>query len=213
MWTGLQAQVEPMVQAMFKASVRIVLGNGESVLFWTDAWHVGGELQSQFPHLAAVIPKRIRKRRTVLEAVTNSQWVRDIADGLLVSVILEYLKLWEIIQSLHLQQDRQDQFLWKWTAGGTFSTSSCYRAFFHGRTQLWGARELWKVKAPGKCKFFAWLVLHGRCWTSARLKRHNLTNDDACAFCDQAPESVDHLFMSCPYSSEVWWRVLRRAGL
>jgi hypothetical protein len=30
----------------------------------------------------------------------------------------------------------------------------------------------------GKCRFFVWLVLHGRCWTSDKLHRHGLKDSD-----------------------------------
>jgi len=59
-----------------------------------------------------------------------------------------------------------------------FSTASAYRAFFIGQTEIRGARCLKKARAPGKCKFIIWLVLHGRCWTAERRKRHNLQDDD-----------------------------------
>jgi hypothetical protein len=60
----------------------------------------------------------------------------------------------------------------------------------------------------GKCKFFAWLVLHGRCWTSDRLHRHGLKDSDSCALCAQAVETLDHLLVDCVFSRETWFRTL-----
>jgi hypothetical protein len=40
-------------------------------------------------------------------------------------------------------------------------------------TSLLGAKELWRMKAPPKVKFF-WLALHHRLWTAERRKRHGL---------------------------------------
>jgi hypothetical protein len=50
---------------------------------------------------------------------------------------------------------------------------------------------------PGKCKFFAWLVLHGRCWMLDRLRRHGLRDTDVCALCAQEVETLDHLTPPC----------------
>jgi hypothetical protein len=75
-----------------------------------------------------------------------------------------------------------------------------------------GAKLWHKARAPGKCKFFIWLVLHYRCWTVERRKRHNLQDDDSCALCDQLPETIDHLLIGCPISREVWHKTLRRLG-
>jgi hypothetical protein len=106
-----------------------------------------------------------------------------------------------------------DRFIWRWTTDGTYSASSAYRAFFVGMATLRGAKELWKVRAPPKCKFFFWLLLHDRLWTAARRKRHGLQDDDVCIFCDQEQETARHLAGECVYSHEVWYRVLAPIGL
>jgi hypothetical protein len=61
---------------------------------------------------------------------------------------------------------------------------------------------------PGKCKFFAWLVLHGRCWTSDRLHHHGLKDSDTCALCAQEVKTLDHLLVDCVFSRETWFRTL-----
>jgi hypothetical protein len=69
------------------------------------------------------------------------------------------------------------------------------------------------VKAPGRCHYFGWLVLHGRCWTSSRLRRHGLRDSDTCALCAQEVKTLDHLLIGCVRSRETWFRVLRFYGL
>lgn len=76
-----------------------------------------------------------------------------------------------------------------------------------------GAKELWKVKAPARVKFFFWLALHGRLWTAARRKRHGLQDDDACALCGQEPETCDHLFTGCVLTRYLWAQLLLPLGL
>ncbi|OEL37464.1 hypothetical protein BAE44_0001517, partial [Dichanthelium oligosanthes] len=105
-----------------------------------------------------------------------------------------------------------DQVIWKWCASGQYSCSSAYQAMFLGQTALAGAKVLWKVKAPNEYRFFFWLVLHDRCWTSDRLHRHGLRNNASCAFCCQHDESIDHLLLGCVFSREVWFQTLLRAG-
>jgi hypothetical protein len=68
----------------------------------------------------------------------------------------------------------QDKLTWTWSASGHFSMSSAYLAMFLGQSSVLGAKELWKIKAQGKCLFFGWLVLLGRFWTFERLQRHSL---------------------------------------
>jgi len=99
-----------------------------------------------------------------------------------------------------------------WTPDKVFTTASAYRSFFMGQHPIKGAKILHKTRALGNCKFFMWLVLHDRCWTADRRKRHGLQNDDTCVLCSQLPETIDHLLVGCPFSREIWFRVLQQLG-
>jgi hypothetical protein len=74
---------------------------------------------------------------------------------------------------------------------------------------LLGAKEIWKACAPAEIKFFIWLEVQDRCWSSDRLHRHGLSNDDTCALYDQEAETMDHLLVGCSFSKEVWFKSLR----
>ena len=64
--------------------------------------------------------------------------------------------------------------------GQDFFHFLAYSAFFFGQYPVEGAKVLRKTRAPAMCKFFIWLILHDRCWTAARRKRHGLQDDDSC---------------------------------
>lgn len=85
--------------------------------------------------------------------------------------------------------------------------------FFLGQQAIPGAKVLDKTCAPGKCKFFMWLALHGRCWTAARRKKQNQQDDDTCILCGQEPEEIDHLLVRCSFSREIWHTLLRRVDV
>jgi len=57
------------------------------------------------------------------------------------------------------------------------------------------AQGLFGKPRPPRVKFFWWLVMHGRCWTADRRFRHGLQDSNTCIFCDQAPETLDHLLL------------------
>lgn len=114
---------------------------------------------------------------------------------------------------MQLDEGVLDRFIWRWSVGGTYSASTAYRAFFVGMSSLRGAKELWRVKAPVRTKFFFWLALHQRLWTADRRRRHNLQDNGDCALCDQMSETVDHLLLGCVYSWEVWVRILSPIAL
>jgi hypothetical protein len=43
-------------------------------------------------------------------------------------------------------------------------------------------------------------------------KRHGLQNHDPCTLCSQGIETIDHLFMQCVLSREIWYKLLRSCG-
>ena len=51
-------------------------------------------------------------------------------------------------------------------------------------------------------------MLHERCWTAARRKRHGLQDEDLCVLCAQSSETIDHLLTTCPFSREIWFKIL-----
>ena len=77
------------------------------------------------------------------------------------------------------------QHIWRFDASGTYSAKSIYRAFFYGSVTFEPWRRLWKSWAPRKYKFFIWLVIRNRCWTTDLLARRGLSHPKRCPLCDQ----------------------------
>jgi hypothetical protein len=129
-----------------------------------------------------------------------------------VHVLQQFIWLWERVQGMTLLLNTPNKFIWRWLPSKQYSSSSAYRAFFHEQCSLFSAKELAKTSVPPRCKFFLWLVLLDRCWTVARPHRHNLQEDDSCAFCSESSETLEHLMLTCSYSREIWFKLLQSAG-
>ena len=67
---------------------------------------------------------------------------------------------------------------------------------------------IWKSWAPPKVKFFLWLANQDRCWMADRLVRRGLQHPPRCPLCDQAPETIRHLLLECPFSRQAWHEIL-----
>ena len=166
-WALLPSRAEKNIDAMFRASVSVRLGDDASARFWMDSWLPDGPVSSFAPSLFQAVGKR-RRNRTVKQALAHQSWVRDISGAPTAPVLCDYVLLWEKLERVHLQPMVSDRFVWKWTGDGNYSASLAYRSFFLGRTLLVGAEHLWHAHAPPKVKFFFWVALHGRLWTAAR---------------------------------------------
>lgn len=146
------------------------------------------------------------------DALADRHWVRDITRARTAPVLCEYVRLWALLRDVQLRLLEPDRFVWRWIADGQYSVRSAYRAYFVGWTRMAGAKELWRAAVPPKVKFFFWLALHGRLWTTERRKWHGLQPDASCALCDQLDETTDHLLCSCVFAREVWSLLLSSMG-
>ena len=110
----------------------------------------------------------------------------------------------------HLGNDQEDRHIWRFDASGCYSSKTAY---FNGLVTFEPWPRLWKSWAPAKCKFFLWLAIRNRCWTSDRLAKRGLPHPDKCPLCDQEDETIQHLLTSCVVARQVWFRVLAPMNL
>jgi hypothetical protein len=164
------------------------------------------------PDLVTAVPKWRRASRIEASALDHNAWIADISGALTVQVILQFLQLVELLDGVALHPGMADSFIWRWSPSGQYSAASAYNALFLGQCSLLGAKELWKTKAPNKCRFFVWLALQGRCWTAARRLKHDLQNNGTCVLCCQVTETCGHLLAACSFSRQVWFFILSRFG-
>jgi hypothetical protein len=79
---------------VFDVSTKMVVGDGETALFWVDKWLDGTAIRDIAPDLFALIPKRARKRRTVREALVQRRWITDIQGATSSLALWQYVQLW-----------------------------------------------------------------------------------------------------------------------
>jgi hypothetical protein len=107
--------------AFFLASIRCMVGNGISTLFWTDPWLDGQTIATKAPDLVAAVGNRSQKSRIVQAALQGNSWIRDITRALTIPAIVQYLHLRERVEQVQLQSSVPDSISWCWSASGDFS--------------------------------------------------------------------------------------------
>jgi hypothetical protein len=105
------------------------------------------------PDLVAAVPSRRHARRSVASALAGNAWVQDITGPRTVPVMVQYVQVRERLNQEELRHGVQGALRWRWTTSGKYSASFAYSAMFIGQTHVLGTKELWKVKAPNKCRF------------------------------------------------------------
>jgi hypothetical protein len=88
--------LERAVRSFFQVAVHVEIGNGSNALFWTDRWIHGCSVGHIAPCMLAAVPTWLR-RHSVSAVFCNT---RDICGALTVQVIIDYLRLWVLLETM-----------------------------------------------------------------------------------------------------------------
>ena len=205
-WISMEVPCDDLDLEIFAAATRVTIGDGKQASFWLSRWMGQSTLRSQFPALYKYCR---RKRRTVADALTEHRWVKDLRQAPRAAILTEFLQLWRLIQSAHIElsEDQPDSISWILAEDGCYSAKSAYRLQFEGQIRSSMPEQVWKVWAPAKCRFFAWLLLQNRLWCADRLMQRRWPNCYFCPLCVRNLETAMHLFFECPYAKLMWMTI------
>jgi exonuclease III len=212
-WANLPIQVSKEVECLIYMAVITEVGDGTNTLFWKDKWLEGHSIRDLAPRVYALVSNRRIGKRTVREALTDGKWLEDIQGFISADGLVEFLKIWDLLSLVELQEGTPDKHIWRISSSGVYSAKSAYEILFQGAVYFRPALRIWKSHAPPKCRFFMWLVAHNRCWTADRLARRGLPHPAKCVLCDQEEEDIQHLMVGCVFARQVWFSLLRRVRL
>lgn len=187
--------VDSALDQFFIWLLEVNVGNGLSILFWSDPWLQGLSIEDIAPHLAAAVATKIKKRRSLAQALDHKAWLKDIT----IPVLMDYIRIRQMADNVVLQPETEDVFGWRWTGSRTFSVASAYQALFFGQTSVLGTKELWKTKAPKI----------GRVWplnTVTTMAYNQLTNA-------ASADKKRNRLTTCSFSvclAEVWFKAFRQ---
>jgi hypothetical protein len=133
----------------------------------------------------------------------DNNWIRAIRHIFTREELLEYVKLWELLSSVNLNNVVNDSVVWRWRADGTYSTASAYKIQFQGSLPSFQVGNMWKIKIEPKVKVFCWATMHQRILTADNLEARGLQHNTTCPLCNLAPEDKHHLRINCPFTKEV----------
>ncbi|GJM99455.1 hypothetical protein PR202_ga16553 [Eleusine coracana subsp. coracana] len=138
-------QCEKEVLAMFDASISVHPGDGKLIWFWSERWPNNASIENMAPDLYRAVAASAKHSRTLQQGLQNRQWIRDIVGPITVVVLVQYLKVWELIQEVTVRPEQEDKICWRWTNSGQYTAKSAYEMFFCGSTLFTGAKLIWKA--------------------------------------------------------------------
>ncbi|CAN1759569.1 Putative ribonuclease H protein At1g65750, partial [Linum perenne] len=88
-----------------------------------------------------------------------------------------------------------------------FSVASLRHALvaesFTGYTDF-PANLIWQPSTPSKIACFLWRVFLRKIATQDNLQKRGFSLPNRCVLCDSNNESIDHIFLSCIFSADIW---------
>jgi hypothetical protein len=174
------------------------LGNGNSIRFWEDVWLGGTSLANQYPSLYHIVQSKNVTVASVLSSVPLNVSFRRVLNG---NKWTAWLHLCRRLMTVNLV-DEQDKFVWKLTTSGVFSVKSMYEDLMNDHTPYL-RKYLWKLKIPLKIKIFMWFLNNKVLLTKDNLAKRKWKGCTKCCFCG-AQETVEHLFIVCPFAKLLW---------
>ncbi|XP_010473202.1 PREDICTED: uncharacterized protein LOC104752695 [Camelina sativa] len=188
-------------KAMFfhKKEVR----SGSTTSFWYDAWSPLGRLIDLLG-TRGTIDMGISLNATVATALANHHRRRHRTPIL--------IQVEDTLASLRLTTG-DDVSLWQ-TKSGAFKPHFSSRDTWHLVRQtlpvcMW-YKAVWFQHSTPKYSFITWLAIRNRLATGDQMLKWNGSTNGTYVFCAATIETRDHLFFSCPYSSQIWSALTER---
>ncbi|XP_050145591.1 uncharacterized protein LOC126621231 [Malus sylvestris] len=184
--------------------------NGTEVRVWVDRWLPSIPSGRPSPLGTVQVSRNLRVNSLICNE--SGDWEVDFLKPFVVE---EEIKA--ILEIPLGDPTLKDRLVWPFEKKGAYSVKSGYhwavsRTHIHKNvnphrsdmipTQLW--KCMWSLEVPQKIRVFMWKSLHAAVATMANLFFRRSSLSPMCLLCNSAEESMEHLFLQCPWVEAVW---------
>ena len=126
-----------------------------------------------------------------------------------------------LILSLPIFDDFEDEWAWHFEEKGLFTVKSAYRLKCQlddvanqgqmgklSTNNQFNWNSIWKLECPTKIKMFMWRIAHNSLPHRLNLLRRGMDLDPICPMCNRMNEDGAHLFLKCK-AAKMGWRDLQ----
>ncbi|GMI70241.1 hypothetical protein like AT4G29090 [Hibiscus trionum] len=194
-----------------RSSIRFQVGDGKTIIFWSDWWIGEGPLLSLFPRIHALSINKIgRVADFGTKQALGWTWKIELRRRLFDWEQDQWSDLMNLLNGTRNNNLVSDCLLWKNTGDGCFSARDCYNFLFPANvnSHFWKS-FVWQGLAPPRVDFFIWQLCNNKIPVKQELSRRGIDSisDLNCPLCGPNVESVQHLFLSCNIAWTLWMRL------
>jgi hypothetical protein len=219
-WKDVLSILDPnsVIGLVLRENIKFKIGDGSSILFWSDEWIGSNALRSIFPKLYQISTFRNGLVNEMGQWV-NDQWRWNLVwrRKLLSYEEQQYHHLLSMLEPTIIRQGKDDKLIWSCNSDGSFSVKSCCTLIDNtsSATDRVFEANVWIKGAPPKVQVFLWLAVQDKVSTRAFLHQRTVLSatQASCVFCSSNLETSEHLFIHCNFSRSVWMKVLDWWGI
>ncbi|XP_056688407.1 uncharacterized protein [Spinacia oleracea] len=189
---------------ILRKGIRWKIGNGNHINFWKDNW-VGQYALSDLPCNS---PNSSRGDVYVNSFIDESKnWdIRKLSSFLTPELVQK-------IKGIPIPVNEvPDNPIWGCTNSGEFSVKSATWLAHElpVSDKKWEFRWIWKLNIAPKLKIFLWQICHKSIPTKETLFHRKIIPSSCCPRCNHASENINHLFLNCEHTKNVWMHRLTK---
>ncbi|XP_071695868.1 uncharacterized protein [Rutidosis leptorrhynchoides] len=200
----------------FKNSFVKAIADGSNTLFWDEQWAGAFKLRDKFRILYKLEGSKlcsVRDRMWSSDSGTSFgwNWIRNPI-GRTES---EYNQLLVLLSHVHLDNSKRDCWTWSLSNSGNFNVKALTNIIEENSTTSNGQQEatIRNNLVPKKLEVFVWRAIKKRLPVRYELDKRGIDlHSVLCPLCNDDIETVDHSFLFCKHSMELWERVFRWWG-
>ncbi|KAL4205461.1 hypothetical protein AMTRI_Chr01g114710 [Amborella trichopoda] len=196
---------KPIVSGYSRWNIRC----GSQVFLWHHKWVGEFPLKVAFPDLFGLATQpNLTIRDAIERRGTQYSWNISLSYGRLSNHFLsQCCALIEILETIYVAGDAEDEIIWEIASDRMFSVKSCHNLLFHDMLR-WSysiVASIWKWSIPHKVQCFIWLAFLNRSLTIDNLIKRGKILLNVYLLCKEDGESRTHTLIHCPFIARVWY--------
>ncbi|KAL7609904.1 hypothetical protein Lser_V15G12120 [Lactuca serriola] len=187
-------------------------GLQSNILFWKDIWCSNIPFHIKFPHLFALETVKNYRLEDRFYGIGFSWMWRHEPTGDIE--LKELLELYLDISNMTIEKNSKYGFRFILNPTGEYIVKIMRKLLESKLISFKGPTIWWSKLIPLKVSGFIWRVVLGRIPVADTLAtRGIIIPNNLCPLCNKETETVDHILVTCEYSREVQYWILKWCGI